>query len=101
MIEVRAEIYSYESLKAELRHSNDADPWGVVMGAFFEVAGCLYEREECVPDGWGYKPGLSARGDPDDYWYSICDETDSEVLLRFGVFLNRYVDKLRVAGKDY
>lgn len=77
------------------------DPWGVVMGHWFDVAAELWWRGE-VPASWGYRPG--AVGDPretDSPFADFIREVPSESLVEFGNVLDRYSRMLRAAGKDY
>ena len=39
--------------------------------------------------------------DTDSYWFEIFACTEPDTLIEFGNVLQRYTDKLRVAGRDY
>lgn len=76
------------------------DTWGDAMGAWFEVAGHLYQRGETIPEQWKYRPGLSPL-DEDSYFNPLFEETESKLLSDIGKFLFRYCQFLKFKGKDY
>ncbi len=88
--------------------SDSGDSWGSCMGALFDICEWLYDKGESIPSEWRFKPS-PLRGNPNfpaEYGgfgdYVLTDDVYSPDTVReFGKVLNRYADKLRVAGKDY
>jgi len=97
-------LYKYQDLMDEFRICYDkGDAWGSVMGTLFPVAAELYYREGPIPIHWGYSPG-ACHDDPrddEDYMYEILNEAETNALVRFGNFLDRFSGFLKRAGEDY
>lgn len=94
--------YGKSDLRESFRMERDSgDPWGSVMGWLFDIADEMERRGSEHPVEWRYRPG--AFGPPDESECNaggVLDATD-DALEQFGRVLNRYADKLRIAGKDY
>lgn len=89
-------------LRDDFRMMDAGDSWGNVMGWWFTIADDLWFRGECVPEHWQYKPSpLGPTNEADSLETTICAETDSDTLRRFGNTLYRYAAMLRQAGEDY
>ena len=90
-------------LKGEYRmFGDDGDPWGAVMGVWFQVAHHLEARGRLAPAAWSFNPGaLGPHVDRDDVWFEALDGASDAALIAFGNILCRYAAKLKVAGKDY
>lgn len=96
-------------LRGCYRDSHDSgDKWASCMAAFFDIAAELYFRDpDSVPSEWMYRPGAyrNSTDDPRESDCSIfaedCKTAEIAELVEFGLILNRYADKLRVAGKSY
>lgn len=89
--------------KNELRLTDvKYDPWGVVMGAWFECAGRMNRRGINIPPEWNYRPGAGGDGtDKDSYWYSLFARCGNKQLLAIGTYLHRLSNILEKAGKSY
>ena len=101
----------HKEIREALRQYDTGDAWGDTWSAWFAIAGVLDIQGEDVPDSWRYRPATSLqteaglRKDNDMAGYLI-DEFearlfDAEDLRRAGNVLERYVDMLRNAGRDY
>lgn len=87
----------------ELLHENDVagDPWGVVMGAWFDCAAHLYEKGDC-PYDWKYKPGCGGNVIEDESpYFDLFNSLDAEQLTEIGEYLNRISEALKRKGRDY
>ncbi len=97
-------MYTYSELMAEFRRAEDwrYDPWGSAMSVLFDLCDRLYHRDGETPAEWHYQPGISGPAlEPDSYWFEIFRDTSSAVLITFGHTLHRYIERLRMAGRDY
>ncbi len=95
---------SFAALKAELRLDDiKYDPWGTAMSWHFALCDWLHFRtSEDVPCEWQYSPGAASDIDEnDEYKHEAFVAEEVETLLDFGHLLDRYTDKLRLAGRDY
>jgi hypothetical protein len=92
-----------KDLKYDLKMDLPSDRWGHAMGAFFDVAGEIYNRTAGagVPERWQFSPGATDVAEVDEFWALVFSETDTETLLRFGYLLERYTDMLRRRGYSY
>ena len=86
-----------DDIKHEFRVDFDShDPWGSVMGWFFDVAETLYARDAYIPEEWQFRPG---RGESEES--ERLEDYSSDTLLQFGNVLNRYAAALESAGRSY
>jgi len=92
-----------KDLKTHFQLSNDGDQWGNCMQWLFAVCDYItFEKDECVPDEWQFKPSpLGA--DEDDFNYQTLKELNitSKDALHFGNLLVRLRDLLQRKGLDY
>lgn len=84
------------------------DPYGSVMGAFFDVAEILDADGKGVPDAWQYRAGLGRRtvqdiadGGSDLAVMYLNEEISARDLRTLGDFLNEADDETRRLGLDY
>lgn len=106
----------YNMLMSEIRGDDSEDPWGWGMGWAFALAevACMHFFE-LLP---GYDPGASLRGQSykgwrqsiaDDGHYGVAKVLDLVVnysvsltdVERVYAVLSRYLDWVRLAGRDY
>lgn len=84
------------------------DPYGSVMGAFFDVAEILDADGRVVPESWDYRPGMGTRtvqqiadeGSELAMMY-LSGEISARELRELGDFLNEADDMVRQLGLDY
>lgn len=88
--------------KALLRMNDVAgDPWGTIVGAWFDCAAHLYEVGDC-PREWRYRPGLGGNViDKDSPYFDLFNELDAEGLTEIGNYLWRISEALKRKGLDY
>ena len=94
----------FDALKAEFRMDNCSDdPWSTAMSWHFALCDWLHFRtDEEVPPEWRYRPGAATDIQEDDDWrHGAFMAEDTGTLIDFGNLLDRYTDKLRLAGRDY
>lgn len=94
---------SMNNLNQEFRVTGCHDSWGNVMAWWFSIADHLtFNSDLYVPDSWEYRPSpLGPSNDPDDYVTNVLNETDDNLLLKFGNILERYARNLERHGKNY
>jgi hypothetical protein len=87
----------------ELLRMNDVagDPWGVIMGAWFDCAAHLYEVGDC-PREWQYRPGLAGNViDEESAYFEYFNGLNASELLEIGNYLYRISEALKRKGLDY
>ena len=94
--------YTYADIKAEYRCQADlGDPWGSAMQWFFAVAdSVVFYHDLDAPQEWMFRPSPMGADDESDQ-YQFLKECEPCAVLRFGNLLNRYCDKLELAGENY
>lgn len=81
---------------------DSGDKWGSAMQALFAICEVLvWDRNECTPHEWKYCPGLGQSCEEDELEFTLARELSTEVLIRTGNVLNRYIDLLERYGHDY
>ena len=89
-------------LKSELRVDLPIDPWGHAMGAWFDTASELHNRNASIPEHWHFSPAATTDDqEVTDFWSEVFATTDNDTLRQFGNLLERYTNHLRRAGMDY
>lgn len=87
----------------EMLRMNDVagDPWGTIMGAWFDCAAHLYEKGDC-PREWQYKPGWGGNQlDTESAYFEFFSELDADQLTEIGEYLYRITQALKIKGLDY
>ena len=86
-----------DDIKHEFRVDFDSyDPWGDVMGWWFDIAETLHARGAYIPEEWEFRPGAGFAGES-----ARLEGYSSDTLEQFGNKLNRYAGALKRAGRDY
>ena len=98
---------TYDAIKYEVKANGLYDGYGESMAWMFAI--CDYiehgldpKRPYVVPFYWRYS-GSPFGADVEAYEYKTLQELkpDYETLIKIGRVLVRYVDKLKVSGRDY
>lgn len=87
----------------DLLRMNDVagDPWGVIVGAWFDCAAHLYEKGDCPPE-WQYKPGWGGNHiDDESIFFELFSEMTAEQLEEVGRYLWRISEALKRKGLNY
>lgn len=96
---------AYQRLRNTARENYYGDPHGWAMGWLYSVADTLYHRKADIPYQWGFAHGMGCDGTNDgNEWESemiAWSDVDSYELRNFGHTLNRYIDWVKLAGRDY
>ncbi len=98
----------HEIIREMADDDRDYDPWGAGMTALGAVCDVLAVNGEPVPASAGYSPGAGGPHiEPGDYWAETLlvelengavDVQDLDYAARI---LSRYLDWVRLAGRDY
>lgn len=84
-----------------LKEDFDGDRWGWAMSVAFDIAAELYNRGDSVPFDI-YRPGACASmQEVSEYRAEGMAEVPSDTLYTVGLVIDRYLDKLKLAGVDY
>lgn len=83
-----------------LKEDFDGDRWGWAMSVAFDVAAELHNRGDSVPFD-SYRPGACSKQQVSEYREEGMSEIPSETLNAVGIVIDRYLDKLKLAGLDY
>ena len=93
----------YEYLKWEFKTFSDHrhDPYYAAMGYLFDIADVLHwQRNDPTPTTeWRYRPSMS--NPLETMENETVASTPTADLIQFGSVLNRYLDFVKRAGKDY
>ena len=95
---------TYKDMVYEFKLTMDkGDPWGHAIITFFTVAAELNHRGDYyIPPEWEYYPGMAEDSrEPEDYFYSMCEECSTADLQKFGKLLHRYTGRLKRHGHSY
>lgn len=87
----------------ELLRMNDVcgDPWGTIVGAWFDCAAHLYEVGDCPPE-WQYRPGWGGNViDNESAYFEFFNGLNADQLLEIGNYLFRISEALKRKGLDY
>lgn len=87
----------------ELLRMNDVagDPWGTIVGVWFDCAAHLYEVGDC-PAEWQYKPGWGGNViDTESVYFELFNALNADQLLEIGNYLFRISEALKRKGRDY
>lgn len=92
---------NFRTLFKELAQDYNAkhDPWGYAMALAFDVAAACYLRG--LPDHLDYSPGAGGAHIEDAYSRRVLMRMNPDKLERFSKYVNRVLQMLKHAGKDY
>lgn len=83
---------------------DSGDPWGSVMGAWFNVADALnFVGERGVPDRWQYRAGAASGAEEGNEYARMLEagEVSEQELTVLGDWLQERSEALREQGFDY
>ena len=99
------DIKTVDALKADYANNFGSDKWGYCMRWMFALCDFLVDYGDLDSKNNEFEFVQSPHGsDKDEYFYNVLVDyyqDDVEGVLNFAQLLNRYTEKLKVAGYEY
>lgn len=81
--------------------ADSGDPWGSVMGSWFDVAEEICRRGGACPESWLYRPGAMGPADAEGEFALMLADLNTGELVDLGRRLEAAADAVKAAGRDY